>query len=75
MPAVTAILNVISDTADADFQRLTIEEEQSDIINSISNSVGTIPTETNEKVKMSSVKKVTSAHRLPFEPVQGALHR
>ena len=75
MPLDKAILHGISDTADADFQRLTVREEQSDIINSVSNSTGTIPTETNEKVKMSSVKKVTAAHRLPFEPVQGALHR
>ena len=41
------------------FQRLTVEEEQSDIINSIPNSAGTIPTETDEKVEMSSTTKVT----------------
>ena len=63
------------DTAGADFQRLTIEEEQSDIINAISNSAGTIPTETDEKPNMSSVKKVRAAHRLPLEAVQRLLHR
>ena len=78
MPLVKSILKGISDTADADFQRLTVKEEQSDLINSILNSAGTIPTETDEKVKMSSIKKVTGGVlpiSLSLESAQGALHR
>ena len=59
MPLVTSILKGISDTADADFQRITVKEEQADLIKSISNSAGTNPTEVDEKVKVSSIKKVT----------------
>ena len=57
MPLVKAILNGIGDTADADFQRLRSEEEQSDIIKAISNSAGTIPTETDEKPNFHRSKK------------------
>ena len=59
VPLVKPMLKGISVTADADVQRITFKEEQSDLINSISNSAGRIPTEADEKIKMSSIKKVT----------------
>ena len=57
---VKSILKGISDTGDADFQRLSFEEEKINVINAISNSVSTAPNDSNDqKPKMSSVKKVT----------------